>query len=77
WRYAKTGEVARATVRPNGRIFFASGKTLSAFAPRVDGYGLAWTFHAEGQIQAGPVVSGNAVYIADEKGNLYRLEASD
>ncbi len=76
-RYAKTGESARTTVRSSGRIFFATGKTLSAFAPRVDGYGLAWTFHAEGRILAGPVISGDAVYVVDENGNLYRLEASD
>ena len=47
------------------------------FAPRADGYGLAWTFEAKGRILAGPIVHGDGVFIADEKGHLYRLEAND
>jgi len=77
YRYVRSSAAARVGVMPTDRIFFADGQTLSAFAPRADGYGLAWTFTAEGRILAGPVVADGAVYIADEKGNLYRLEAED
>jgi len=63
------------------RIFFARGRTLSAFAPAkgAEGYALAWSFQAKGRILAGPVLDrrSGAVYIGDEKGNVYRLEASD
>ena len=58
------------------RMYFAMGKTLVAFARRrVGGFGVVWTFEAEDRISAGPVVAKNAVYIGDEKGNLYRLDA--
>jgi outer membrane protein assembly factor BamB/tetratricopeptide (TPR) repeat protein len=77
YRYSRTHAAARAAVMPKNRIFFADGRVLSAFAPRADGYGLAWTFEAQGRILAGPVVNGDAVFIADEKGHLYRLEAND
>ena len=50
---------------------------LGPGGPRTDGYGLAWTFEAKGRILAGPVVRGNAIYIGDDLGNLYRLEATD
>jgi len=61
-----------------GRICrFLQSSTLSAFAPSQEGYALAWTFKAEGRIVAGPVVAGGAVYIVDDKGFVYRLEAND
>ena len=77
YRTDRTSPTTQVAVLGTNRIFFANGQVLSAFAPGGDGYGLAWTFQAEGRILAGPVVEGDAVYIADEKGNLYRLEAND
>ncbi|MGH7161988.1 MAG: PQQ-binding-like beta-propeller repeat protein, partial [Planctomycetota bacterium] len=71
------GGASRGPVAATDRIFFATGNLLAAFAPRAEGYGLAWTFHAEGPIRAGPTVVGNAVYVGDEKGNFYRIEAND
>lgn len=68
---------ARTPVASDNRFFFASGQTLAAFAARGDGYGLAWIFTAKGRILAGPIVEGEAVYVGDDKGNLYRLEAKD
>jgi len=59
------------------RIFFVHGQVLSAFAPRSGGMGLAWTFEARSPILSGPVVAGESVYIGDEEGNVYRLEAND
>jgi outer membrane protein assembly factor BamB len=73
----KGSPAPQAEILATNRIFFAHGPILSAFAPGGDGYGLAWTFQAEGRILAGPIVEGDAVYIGDEKGNLYRLEAND
>jgi outer membrane protein assembly factor BamB len=68
-------------VASRDRIFFARGRVLAAFAPAKgsEGYALAWSFMARGRILAGPVVDrgSGAVYIGDEKGNLYRLEAND
>jgi outer membrane protein assembly factor BamB len=58
-------------------MFFANGPVLSAFAAREGGYGLAWSFKAKGRILAGPVVAGDAVYIGDAEGTIYRLEAND
>ena len=59
-------------------MYFAIGKSLVAFARRQGGgFGVAWTFEAEDRVSAGPVVAGSAVYIGDEKGNLYRLDAGD
>jgi outer membrane protein assembly factor BamB len=77
YRYVRSSAAARTRVMRTNRVFFADGQTLSAFAPRADGYGLAWTFQAQARILAGPVVHAGAVYIADEKGYLYRLEAND
>jgi len=77
YRSNRTSATAQASVLSTNRIFFANGQVLSAFAPRADGYGLAWTFEARSRILAGPVVHEGAVYIGDEKGRLYRLEAND
>ncbi|MGQ0614603.1 MAG: outer membrane protein assembly factor BamB family protein [Planctomycetaceae bacterium] len=77
-RYGGSGTDARAPVSSSDRVFFAVGQTLAAFAQRSDGsYGLAWTFHAEGRILAGPVSDGAYVYIGDERGNLYCLATSE
>ncbi|MHC4550190.1 MAG: outer membrane protein assembly factor BamB family protein [Planctomycetota bacterium] len=76
-RYSR-GTATRETGVPGSeRIFFVNGRTLSAFGPSPRGYALAWTFRAEGTILAGPVVRDRAIYIGDEKGHLYRLEAND
>jgi outer membrane protein assembly factor BamB len=77
YAYKRTSAAGRTAVEPTRRIFFASGRTLSAFAPHADGYGLAWSFEATGRITVGPLVHGDAVYIGDERGQFYRLEASD
>jgi outer membrane protein assembly factor BamB len=77
YRFTNSLTVAGAAVSPNHRVFFAHERTLSAFAPGKDGYGLAWSFEARAQILAGPVVHGKAVYIGDTDGNIYRLEAVD
>jgi outer membrane protein assembly factor BamB len=59
-------------------MYFAMGQTLVAFARRrAGGFGVAWTFEAEARITAGPVTTEGAVYIGDEKGNLYRLDAGN
>jgi outer membrane protein assembly factor BamB len=76
-RYSDSASVARTPVADKERMFFANGKTLCAFAAREGGYGLAWSFTAQGRILAGPVLAGDAVYIGDAKGNIYRLEAND
>ncbi|MEM8886082.1 MAG: PQQ-binding-like beta-propeller repeat protein [Planctomycetota bacterium] len=78
--YFRTGsadQVSRDRVQSKDRIFAVHGRVLSAFAPTRQGYGRAWHFEAEGQILAGPVMHGGAVYIGDDKGYLYRLEAND
>ncbi len=78
YRYTKSHLSARAAVAKADRIFFVNGPSLSAFAPSsADGYGLAWTFVAKGRILSGPVLSEGAVFIGDDKGNFYRLEAED
>jgi outer membrane protein assembly factor BamB/tetratricopeptide (TPR) repeat protein len=77
YRFSNTLTLAGAAVSPNHRVFFAHDRTLSAFAPGKDGYGLAWSFEARAQILAGPVVHGEAVYVGDADGNIYRLEAVD
>jgi len=77
YRYRQNHSAGRRKVEPRDRVFFGHGPTLSAFAPSQEGYALAWTFKAEGRIVAGPVVAGGAVYIVDDKGFVYRLEAND
>jgi len=77
YRYRQNHSAGRRKVEPRDRVFFGHGPTLSAFAPSKEGYALAWTFKAEGRIVAGPVVAGGAVYIVDDKGYVYRLEAND
>jgi outer membrane protein assembly factor BamB/tetratricopeptide (TPR) repeat protein len=67
----------RSPVAGKDRIFFVSGSALAAYAPRADGYGLAWVFEAKGRILSGPLLEGGAVYLGDERGFLYRLEAND
>jgi outer membrane protein assembly factor BamB/tetratricopeptide (TPR) repeat protein len=76
-RYLDSPAAARTPVAATGRMFFANGPVLSAFAAREGGYGLAWSFKAKGRILAGPVVAGDAVYIGDAEGTIYRLEAND
>jgi len=75
YRFSNSPTAASITVSPNNRVFFAHDRTLSAFAPAKEGYGLAWSFEAKSPIVAGPVVHGNAVYLGDADGNIYRLEA--
>ncbi len=77
YRYRQSSAAGRQQVEPKDRIFFSHGPTLTAFAPSQDGYALAWTFRAQGRIVAGPVVREDAVYIVDDKGYVYRLEAND
>ena len=77
YEYDRNTAPARTTVQPRNRIFFVHGRTLSAYGPSASGYQLAWSFEARGNILAAPVVRGGAVYIGDDKGNLYRLEAND
>lgn len=77
YEYVQNPNAVRSAVYANGRIFFVHDRTLTCFGPRQDGYGLAWTFQAKGRILAGPVVRKNAIYIGDDQGNLYRLEATD
>ncbi|MFI5402182.1 MAG: PQQ-binding-like beta-propeller repeat protein [Planctomycetota bacterium] len=73
----QTPNAARSVVWANRRIFFVHDRVLTVFGPRTDGYSLAWTFQAKGRILAGPVVRGSAIYIGDDQGILYRLEATD
>ncbi len=75
--FEQTPNAARSVVWDKRRILFVHERTLTVFGPRADGYGLAWTFEAKGRILGGPVVKGTAIYIGDDQGNLYRLEASD
>ncbi|HEX5136089.1 MAG TPA: PQQ-binding-like beta-propeller repeat protein [Planctomycetota bacterium] len=77
YEYVQNPNAVRSAVYANRRIFFVHDKVLTCFGPRQDGYGLAWTFQAKGRILGGPVVRDNAVYIGDEQGNLYKLEATD
>jgi outer membrane protein assembly factor BamB len=77
YAYEQSPNAVRSAVYANRRIFFVHDKVLTCFGPRQDGYGLAWTFQAKGRILAGPVVRENAIYIGDDQGNLYKLEASD
>jgi outer membrane protein assembly factor BamB len=76
-RYSGSNASARTPVQDAERIFFVNGRTLSAFGNSNDGYALAWTFQARGNILAGPVVRNGAVYIGDAEGSLYRVEAND
>jgi hypothetical protein len=75
--FEQTPNAARSPVWANQRIFFVHDKILTVFGPRTDGYGLAWSFQAKGRILAGPVVRGSSIYIGDDQGNLYKLEATD
>jgi outer membrane protein assembly factor BamB len=75
--HTQPGEARGGTVAASDRIFFVNGRVLAAYAPRAEGMGLAWTFEAKARILAGPVVHGDSVFIADEQGNFYRLEAND
>lgn len=76
-RYSDSHASARTPVQAADRIFFVNGRTLSAYGNSNDGYALAWTFRARGNILAGPVIRDGAVYIGDAEGSLYRLEAND
>jgi len=77
YEYVQNPNAVRTPVYDNRRIFFVHDNVLTVFGPRTDGYGLAWKFEAKGRILSGPVVLGNAVYIGDNQGNLYKLEATD
>jgi outer membrane protein assembly factor BamB/tetratricopeptide (TPR) repeat protein len=77
YRYSDSNASARTPVQAAERIFFVNGRTLSAYGNSNDGYALAWTFQARGNILAGPVIQDGAVYIGDAEGSLYRLEADD
>jgi outer membrane protein assembly factor BamB/tetratricopeptide (TPR) repeat protein len=77
YEYWQNQNAARTMVWADRRIFFVHDRVLTAFGPRQDGYGLAWSFEAKGRILAGPVVRGDAIYIGDDQGSLYRLEATD
>jgi outer membrane protein assembly factor BamB/tetratricopeptide (TPR) repeat protein len=79
YEYVQNPNAVRSAVYANRRICFVHDKTLTVFGPQADGYGLAWTFEAKGRILAGPIVreKENAIYIGDDQGNLYRLEATD
>jgi len=77
YEYVQNPNAVRSAVYANRRIFFVHDKTLTVFGPRTDGYGLAWKFEAKGRILSGPVVRDNAIYIGDNQGNLYKLEATD
>jgi len=69
--------VLRGEVAPTHRMMFAHSETLTAYAGTRDGYAPAWVFHAEGRIIVGPVLVDGGVYIADNKGFVYRLDADD
>ncbi len=75
--YRPTRANARAQVAATERMFFVHGRGLTAYAATRDSYAPAWTFEAEGVILAGPTEADGAVFIADEKGVIYRLEAND
>ena len=78
FRYRHTPLAARTEVAATGRQFAVHGRTLYAYGPTPNnGYAPAWYFEARGRILAGPVEVGGAVYIGDDKGYLYRLEADD
>jgi len=76
-RYRPTRANARAQVAATERMFFVHGRGLTAYASTRDSYAPAWTFEAEGVILAGPTEADGAVFIVDEKGVIYRLEAND
>jgi len=77
YRWVRTAAAARVPLSNSDRIYFVHGTTLSAFGPGPEGYGLAWTFEAKGPILSGPVVHDDAIYLGDEKGNLYRLRGGE
>jgi outer membrane protein assembly factor BamB len=77
YEYVQNPNAVRSAVYANRRIFFVHDRILTCFGPRQDGYGLAWTFQAKGRILSGPVVRENAIYIGDDQGNFYKLEATD
>jgi outer membrane protein assembly factor BamB len=77
YEYVQNPNAVRSAVYANRRIFFVHDRILTCFGPRQDGYGLAWTFQAKGRILSGPVVRENAIYIGDDQGSLYKLEATD
>lgn len=76
-RYRHTALAARLEVAPTERLFFVQGRTLTAYATTKNGYGPAWSFEAQGQIVSGPIEADGAVFVGDDKGYLYRLEAED
>ncbi|MFQ5844960.1 MAG: PQQ-binding-like beta-propeller repeat protein, partial [Planctomycetota bacterium] len=73
YRFAEGGG-AHAVVVGKVHIYFAHGRDLTAYARTADGYGLVWTFRAKARILAGPIHQGSAVFIGDEKGNVYRVD---
>ena len=68
---------ARVEVAAKDREFAVHGRTLFAFGQTKNGYGPAWYFEARGKILTGPVIVNGGVYIGDDKGYVYRLEAND
>jgi len=77
YTYQQNQNAARSPVWAKPRMFFVHEQTLTVYGPRQDGYGLAWSFEAKGNILAGPVAIGDTIYIGDDQGSLYRLEATD
>ncbi|MHC4937694.1 MAG: outer membrane protein assembly factor BamB family protein [Planctomycetota bacterium] len=77
FHYRHTELSARVQVAPRDREFVVHGRTLFAFGQTKAGYGPAWFFEAQGKILTGPVLADGAVYIGDDKGHVYRLEAND
>ena len=76
-RYRQNRANARASVAPTDRTFFVHGRGLTAYAATSKSYAPAWTFEAEGAILSGPTEAGGGVFVADEKGVIYRLDAND
>ncbi|MHC4848090.1 MAG: outer membrane protein assembly factor BamB family protein [Planctomycetota bacterium] len=77
FRYRHTKLSARVEITPKDREFALHGRTLFAFGQTKSGYGPAWYFEARGKILTAPIVVDGAVYIGDDKGYVYRLEAND
>jgi len=75
--YRPMKSVTRVKVSPTDRIVFAHGSALTAYARGRDSYAPAWVFRANGRITFAPLIVDGAVYIGDDRGFIYRVDAND
>jgi len=76
-RYRPAQGTLLGEVASTSRVFFAHSRELTAYGATSDSYAPAWNFTAQSRILVGPLVEGGAVFIGDDRGFLYRLEAND